>query len=81
MELRHPNLIRVTEYVKDPVQPYFVMDLFPSLPPEAADRPPVGLSDAADPAAPDHRAGGARHSPTCMTRGGSTATSSPRTSW
>ena len=29
MELRHPNLVRVYEYVKDPVQPYFVMDLFP----------------------------------------------------
>jgi serine/threonine protein kinase len=30
MELRHPNLIRVHDYVKDPVQPYFVMDNFPS---------------------------------------------------
>jgi serine/threonine protein kinase len=29
-ELRHPNLIRVHEYFKDPVQPYFVMDLFPA---------------------------------------------------
>jgi serine/threonine protein kinase len=28
MELRHPNLIRVHEFVKDPVQPYFVMELF-----------------------------------------------------
>jgi eukaryotic-like serine/threonine-protein kinase len=28
MELRHPNLIRVYEFVKDPVQPYFVMELF-----------------------------------------------------
>lgn len=30
MELRHPNLVRVHEYFKDPVQPYFIMDLFPS---------------------------------------------------
>ena len=29
-ELRHPNLIRVHEYVKDKYQPYFVMDYFPS---------------------------------------------------
>ena len=28
MELRHPNLIRVNEVVKDPHQPYFVMELF-----------------------------------------------------
>ncbi len=28
MELRHPNLIRVYEIVKDPIQPYFVMELF-----------------------------------------------------
>jgi serine/threonine protein kinase len=28
MELRHNNLIRVYEYVRDPVQPYFVMELF-----------------------------------------------------
>jgi serine/threonine protein kinase len=27
-ELRHPNLIRVYEIVKDPVQPFFVMELF-----------------------------------------------------
>lgn len=31
MELWHPNLIRVHQYVKDPEQPYFVMDYFPSL--------------------------------------------------
>ncbi|WP_435015969.1 serine/threonine protein kinase [Tundrisphaera sp. TA3] len=29
MELQHPNLIRVHQYVKDPEQPYFVMDYFP----------------------------------------------------
>ena len=29
MELRHPNLVRVYEYVKDPIQPYFVMELLP----------------------------------------------------
>jgi eukaryotic-like serine/threonine-protein kinase len=28
MELRHPSLIRVYEIVKDPIQPYFVMELF-----------------------------------------------------
>ncbi len=28
MELRHPNLMRVYEVDKDPVQPYFVMELF-----------------------------------------------------
>ena len=28
--LRHPNLIRVHEYFRDQVQPYFLMDLFPS---------------------------------------------------
>ncbi len=28
MDLRHPNLIRVHELVKDPIQPYFVMELF-----------------------------------------------------
>lgn len=30
MGFRHPNLIRVHEYFRDRVQPYFVMDLFPS---------------------------------------------------
>lgn len=30
MELRHPNIIKVHEYFKDPLQPYFIMDLFPS---------------------------------------------------
>jgi serine/threonine protein kinase len=30
MQMHHPNLIRVYDYVKDPQQPYFVMDLFPS---------------------------------------------------
>ena len=29
-QLHHPNLIRVHEYVRDPDQPYFVMDLFVS---------------------------------------------------
>ena len=29
-ELRHPNLVRVHEYVNDPDQPYIVMDFFPS---------------------------------------------------
>ena len=28
MDLRHPNLVRVYEFVKDPNQPYFVMELF-----------------------------------------------------
>jgi serine/threonine protein kinase len=30
MDLRHPNLIHVHDYVKDKTQPYFVMDYFPS---------------------------------------------------
>ena len=30
MELRHPNLVRVHEYFKDPNGPYFIMDLFQS---------------------------------------------------
>ena len=30
MDLTHPNLIRVHEYVKDKKQPFFVMDYFPS---------------------------------------------------
>jgi serine/threonine protein kinase len=30
MQMRHPNLIHVHEYFRDPVQPYFIMDLFPS---------------------------------------------------
>jgi eukaryotic-like serine/threonine-protein kinase len=30
MQLRHPNLIRVHEYIRDPEQPYFIMDLFPA---------------------------------------------------
>ena len=30
MELRHPNLVRVFEMVKDRNQPYFVMEYFPS---------------------------------------------------
>jgi serine/threonine protein kinase len=29
MEMRHPNLVRVHEYNRDPTQPYFVMDYFP----------------------------------------------------
>jgi eukaryotic-like serine/threonine-protein kinase len=28
IELRHPHLIKVIEFVKDPTQPYFVMELF-----------------------------------------------------
>ena len=31
MELRHPQLIRVYEYIRDKVQPYFVMDYFPGI--------------------------------------------------
>ena len=31
MELRHPNLIKVIEVVKDRAQPYFVMELFTGL--------------------------------------------------
>jgi len=30
MELRHPNLMKVHEYIKDEGLPYFVMDYFPS---------------------------------------------------
>lgn len=30
MQLRHPNLVHVYEYVKDKHAPYFVMDFFPS---------------------------------------------------
>ena len=30
MELRHPNLVHVHEYIRDPSGPYFIMDLFPS---------------------------------------------------
>ncbi len=30
MQLSHPNLVHVYEYVKDKTQPYFVMDYFPS---------------------------------------------------
>jgi serine/threonine protein kinase len=30
MQLKHPNLVHVFEYVKDKKQPYFVMDFFPS---------------------------------------------------
>jgi serine/threonine protein kinase len=30
MQLRHPNLVRVHEYFRDPEQPYFIMDLFPA---------------------------------------------------
>ena len=80
MELRHPNLIRVIEFVKDRSQPYFVMELFTGLSPQAADRPAVDLSDAQNALAPDHRASRRRHLRTCMIRVGCTATSSPRTS-
>lgn len=31
MQLRHPNLVHVHEYIRDPVQPYFIMDLFPAI--------------------------------------------------
>lgn len=30
MQLRHPNIIHVHEYFRDQLQPYFIMDLFPS---------------------------------------------------
>jgi serine/threonine protein kinase len=30
MQLRHPNLVHVHEYFRNPIQPYFIMDLFPS---------------------------------------------------
>ena len=60
MELRHPNLIRVHEYVKDPIQPYFVMDYFsgyhlklPIARPSVYPMPKAQLP-------PDHRAGGHR---------------------
>jgi len=31
MTLRHPNLVHVHEFIRDPHQPYFIMDLFPSI--------------------------------------------------
>src|SRR4051812_19628858 len=31
MQLRHPNLVTVHEYFRDPEQPYFIMDLFPAI--------------------------------------------------
>src|SRR3954466_444987 len=31
MQLRHPNLVHVHEYIRDPEQPYFIMDLFPAI--------------------------------------------------
>lgn len=30
MALKHPNLVHVHDYIRDPIQPYFIMDLFPS---------------------------------------------------
>ena len=70
MELRHPNLIRVYEYVKDPVQPYFVMELFPGyhlkLPiarPSVYPMPKTQLHRIIEQAA--------RRWPTCTTRAGS----------
>ena len=80
MELRHPNLIRVYEFVKDPIQPYFVMELFPVLSSEAADRPALRLSHAQGPACTGSSSRPPRRSPTCTTRAGSIATSSPRIS-
>ena len=58
MELRHPNLIRVYEFVKDPHPAVFRDGAVHGTTSEAADRPAVDLSDAEDAAAPDHRAGG-----------------------
>jgi serine/threonine protein kinase len=31
MQLRHPNLVRVHEYIRSGHQPYFIMDLFPAI--------------------------------------------------
>ena len=46
MQLRHPNLIRVHEYVQDPDQPYFIMDLFPAHHLKLPIAQAVGLPDA-----------------------------------
>ena len=80
MQLRHPNLIQVHEYFRDPDQPYFIMDLFPSVHLKLPIARPVGLPDAGRASPPDHHAGGRRRLNTCTRRAGFTATSSPRIS-
>ena len=81
MQLFHPNLIRVHEYFRDPYQPYFVMDLFPSIHLKLPIARPSVYPMPIDAAPPDHRAGGQRPCSTCTRRAGFIATSSPRTSW
>ena len=58
MELRHANLIRVYELVKDPVQPYLRDGAVHGHSPEDADRPAEHLPDAQEALASNHRAGG-----------------------
>ena len=79
MELRHPNLIKVIEFVKDRTQPYFVMELFTGFtsncrsPGRRSIRCPkrscIGSSSKRR-----------RRLRTCMITAGCTATSNPRTS-
>ena len=56
MELRHTNLIRVYELVKDPLQPYFVMELFTGLHLKMPIARPSHLPDAQEAVASNHRA-------------------------
>ena len=74
MELRHPNLIKVTELVKDPQSALFCDGTLHGLSPQIANRPAVDLSPAQDAAPSDHRASRRRRLHTCMIRVGSIAT-------
>jgi hypothetical protein len=65
LELRHPSLIRVHEYVADREQPYFVMEYFWSAPTSTRCRRSTCTRSSARP----RRAWRA-----CTTRGGSIAT-------
>ena len=74
MELRHPNLIRVYEFVKDPIAAVLRDGTVHGLSSQAADRASLDLSDAENAPAPNHRAGGHGDWRTCTTRDGFTAT-------
>ena len=74
MELRHPNLIKVTEFVKDPNAALFCDGTLQRPSPQIADRPAVDLSDAQERSCIGSSSKPRRRLRTCMIMVGCTAT-------
>ncbi len=74
MELRHTNLIRVYEFVKDASQPYFVMELFTGYHLKLPIAPSLDLSDCRERSCTESSSRRPRDWRTCTTRDGFTVT-------